>query len=62
MIFDRLNKFFGNFQNQAYDADSRDFINDILRKLKNDNILKCPETSISFHYTSIVEIAKTVNY
>ena len=41
--------------------DSKAFVSEIFRKLKNDNILKCPETQFSFNLTNDEEVLKYIN-
>ena len=62
LIADQFNKFFVNFKlpNQVNDLDSTAFVSEIFRKLKNDNILKCPETQFSFYLTNDEEVLKTI--
>ena len=60
LIVYQFNKFFGNFKlpDQVNDLDSKAIVSEIFRKLKNDNILKCPETKFSFQLYNDEEMLK----
>jgi hypothetical protein len=62
LIVDQFNKFFGNFKlpSQINDSDSKNYVSEIFRKLKDENILKCPEKQFSFHLTNDNEVLKYI--
>ena len=62
LLVDHFNKFFGNFKLlfQINDSDSKNYVSEIFRKLKDENILKCPEKQFSFHLTYDNEVLKYI--